>query len=138
MAKASGKYTYVSFDGVNVSVALRNFKVERRQNEADSTAGADEWENTVPTTKNIKATANFVILKSAEGGAVIRTVLDEGNEGPLLYGFEGNGAGKPKGGFTGRVASFVVTSEYKNVIMGDVEWSNAAESLLFNDVSDTW
>lgn len=138
MAKASGKTTYVSFDGVDLSVTLRNFKVERRQNEADSTAGADAWENTVPTTKSIKATANFVIIKAADGGAAIRAVLTEGNEGPLLYGFEGNGTGKPKGGFTGRVASYVVTSEYKNVIMGDVEFSNAAETLLFDDASDTW
>lgn len=138
MAKQSGKDTFVSFGGTDISTVLRDFNVSRVQNEAESTAGADEFENTVATTKAITATATFVMLKDADGGSTIRAALEEGTEASLLWGWEGNSTGKKKGGITARVSKFDIKSNYKNVIMADVAWSNVGTALLFDDTTDTW
>lgn len=138
MAKQSGKDTYVEFGGVDLSVTLRDFTITRTQNEADSTAGADEWENSVPTTKSIKATATAVVLKKSDGGAAVRSILAEGTEDNLLWGFEGNAAGKSKGGFLARVSKLDIKANYKEVVMYDLEFSMAGETLLFDDATATW
>lgn len=138
MAKQTGKETYVQFGAADVSVVLRDFNVSNMQNSADSTAGADEYENTVPTTKSFKATAQFVMLKNADGGAAILAAMRAGTEANLLWGFEGNAVGKPKGGAFCRVAKFDRKGNYKNVVLADVEWDNVGESLLFDDSTDTW
>lgn len=138
MAKQSGKHTYVEFGGQDLSVSLRDFNVEYTQNTADSTAGGDEYENSIDTTKAVKMTATAVALKKADGGAAIKAVLFPGNVQDLYWGWEGSNPGGEKGGASARVTKFSIKANYKNVIMWDVEWENAGETLLANEATDTW
>lgn len=138
MAKQSGKFTYVEFGGQDLSVSLRDFNVDYGQNTADSTAGGDEYENSVATTKTIKMTATAVALKKADGGSAIKTVLFPGNEQDLYWGWEGNDPGMEKGGAQARVTKFAIKANYKNVIMWDVEWENIGETLLADERVATW
>lgn len=135
MGKASGKNIYVEFDGVGFWVSGRNLKHTNKQNEADSTAGADDYENSVPTTKNIEVSIDMVMLKSAEGGAALMAKLVLGHEANLIYGFEGNGAGKPKWGFFARVAQVDIDGDFKDVIKISTKFSMADDSLLYDGTS---
>ena len=138
MAKQSGKDVRVTFDGTDLSVSLRNFNVSYGQNTAESTAGADEYENTVATTKTVSASATAVILKDADGGVAQRAAMKVGSEGDLLWGWEQMAAGTSKGGIEARVTKFDIKGDYKDVVIADVEWENIGEDLLFDETVDTW
>lgn len=137
--KVSGKGTYISFNGIEMWVAGgQGFSVEHKLNTAESTAGADVYENSVPTTRMIKADLDAVMIADADGGTDYRAAMALGTESALLYGWEGNGAGKPKGGFTGRVVDASVTVKHDDVIKIKVAWENAGDDLLFDDTIHTW
>jgi len=138
MAKASGKTCYVEFNGTALWVSSREFSVTEEQNTADATAGADVYENMVLTTKKISAGLKLVMLTSATGGAIIATRLRPGNTFNLLWGFEGNTAGSPKGGFLAIVKKFNRSAPYDGVIAIDVEFEMAGETLLFDDSIAKW
>ena len=138
MAKQSGKEVRVYSDGVDLSVSLRGFTVSYGQNVADSTAGADEYENSVPTTKTVTASATAVILKDADGGVAQRTQMKVGNEVDLTWGWQLAAAGTSKGGIEARVTKFEIKGEYTDVVIADVEWVNIGEDLLFDETVDTW
>ena len=138
MAKASGKRIYGEFDGVPFWVAGRSLKHSHKQNEADSTAGADDYENSVPTTKTIEVSLDMVMLKSDDGGAALAAKLEVGHEGNLIYGLEGNAVGKPKWGFLARVAQADIDADYKDVVKISAKFSMAGDALLFDGITDTF
>lgn len=100
------------------------------QNSVDSTAGVDVYENTIAMTKGLFATARLVMPKHAEGGAAVIAAL--------LWGFEGNAAGKPKGGADMRVARFERRGNYRTVGLADVVWEMAGYDVLYDEASDVW
>lgn len=138
MAKASGKNVYVEFDGVGLMVSGREFSITEEQNTANATAGADAYENMVTTTKKISASLKLVMLTAATGGAAIATKLRPGATANLLWGFEGNAAGKPKGGFEAIVKKYNRSAPYDGVITIDAEFEMADDALLFDDSVATW
>lgn len=138
MGKVSGKTCYVEFDGVGMMVSGREFSITEEQNTANATAGADDYENMVTTTKKISASLKMVMLKAADGGSAIALKLRPGATANLLWGLEGNAAGKPKGGFEAIVKKYNRTSPYDNVVTIDVEFEMAGDALLFDDSTATW
>lgn len=137
--KVGGKGAYISFNGIEIWVAGgQGFKIDHKLNEAESTAGADKYENAVPTTYAIKAEADLVLIADADGGTDYRAALKLGTEAALIYGLEGNGAGKPKGGFTARVVDGSIDIKHDDVIKIKIAWSNAGDDLLFDDTTDTF
>lgn len=138
MAKSSGKRTYVEFDGVALMVSGREFSLSKMQNTANATAGADEYENTVLTTKKLSATLKMVMLNKADGGAAIADKIKLGHMGNLLWGLEGNAAGKPKGGFLAHLVKADVSAPYDNVITIDAAWEMADDDILFDESVAVW
>lgn len=136
--KVSGKGGYLEFDGAGMMTSGREFMVNIEQNTANSTAGADEFENSVKTTKKVSATLKMVMLTAATGGSTIATKLKPGVTANLLWGFEGNAAGKPKGGIYAHVKKYSRTSPYDGVTTIDVEFEMAGDALLFDDTIDAW
>lgn len=136
--KVSGKGGYLEFDGAGMMTAGREFMVNIEQNTANATAGADEYENTVKTNKKISATLKMVMITAATGGSTLATKLKPGATANLLWGFEGNTAGKAKGGFLAHVKKYSRTSPYDGVTTIDVEFEMAGEVLLFDDTIATW
>lgn len=138
MAKASGKRAYIEFDGVTLWVAGRTLKHSHKQNEADSTAGADDYENSVATTKSIEVSWDGLLLKKDEGGAALLPKLKVGHEANLYYGFEGNATGSPKWGFFARVSQADIDADYKDVVKVSVKFSMAGDELLADGTTDTF
>lgn len=138
MRKVEGNLTHVSFGGVSLMVTGREFSVDRGLNTAESTAGEDEYDNYIGTTKTITASLKMVMPVMSDGGAAIWAKLEEGTEDDLIYGFEGNSSGKPKEGFRARVVKNNSKSSYKDVAMIDIEWQMAGDSLLFSRRIDTF
>lgn len=138
MGKVSGKTCYVEFDGVSLWVSGREFSVTEEQNTANATAGADAYDNMVTTTKKISASLKMVMVSASTGGAAIATKLKVGTTANLLWGMEGNAAGKPKGGFLAIVKKFNRAAPYDNVVTIDAEFEMADDELLFDDSSATW
>lgn len=66
-------------------------------NEADMTAGSDQYTYMKPTTKINGATMTCKYIGTA--GTATWGNLPQGTEGTLVYGPEGTAQGKPKGGF---------------------------------------
>ncbi|MCU0464053.1 MAG: hypothetical protein MUF38_05750 [Anaerolineae bacterium] len=138
MAKVSGKRIYVEFDGVSLMASGREFAVSKVQNTANSTAGADEYENTILTTKKLSATLKMVMIEKATGGAAIAEKIKLGHTGNLVWGLEGNAAGKPKGGFFGHLVKADVSAPYDNVVTIDAAWEMADDDILFDESVAVW
>jgi hypothetical protein len=134
MAKLGTEIFYVEFNGVEIETG-KSFEVAWEQKEADSTTFGDVYENTVKTKKAIGAKATVMMQVAPDA---IQSELEPGDEAALIWGREGNGTGKPKGGFTGRVKKVTKKFEVGGVATFDVEWSNAGSDILYNENSDVF
>lgn len=90
-------------------------------NEADMTAGADEYVYMKPTTKLTGATLTCKHTGTA-GTASWGEVL-VGAEGTLIYGPEGTAVGKPKGGFPCYVKSKSKSIPYNDAVVRTATFS---------------
>ena len=87
----TGGQTYV------ISGDQTSLEITMDANEADMTAGADDYVYMKPTTKLTGATLTCKYIGTA--GSATWGALPVGTEGTLIYAPEGTATGKPKGGF---------------------------------------
>lgn len=95
MAHNVGKALYVEFQGVDISADFRTFSASGKLATADTTAGADDDETFLPTTKDF----NFDyggIWENSSAGTTILGVLRLGQNGTLIYGPDGSASGSLK------------------------------------------
>ena len=139
MAKYSGKNLFVSFGGNEIKGTFRSFEVTNAQNEADATAGDDDYQNYVATNKAIEATMEVLLHTSAGGGSVLmQNIGIVGTEGTLLFGPEGSSTAMPKGGFNARLKTLDTTSPYDDMVAASLAWSITEGTVLFDLFSDQW
>lgn len=127
----TGKNLYVKFGSQVLSAHGRAFEVTHEQEQADGTAGADDYRVFLNTVKNIGATMDIVMSSGATGSAVIASV-QPGTEGTLEFAPEGTASGKPKWGFAARVANSSMSLPYDDAAMISVEWTNYGSALVYN------
>jgi hypothetical protein len=127
----TGKNLYVKFVSTVLSTHGRNFEVTHEQEQADGTAGADDYRVFLNTVKNIGASMDIIMSSGSTGSAVI-AALQPGAEGTLEFAPEGTVAGKPKWGFAARVSNSSMALPYDDVAMISVEWTNYGSALVYN------
>lgn len=136
MAKISGKDLFASFAGTSLGDTIRNFDVSEAQETADATAGADAYRNYVNTMKTIKASCEVVMKDYAGGGSALRSLLQPGAEGTLIWGVEGSATGKPKKGFLARISQADEGIPFDDVVTISLTFQMAGTALLFNGITD--
>ena len=136
MAKLTGKNLFVSYGGVTLSAAQRSFEVMEKQETADATAGADEYRNTLNTVKTIGAKMEFIMREHSDGGSALLVALTLGSTGTVLWGAEGNGTGKPKDAFSGRLVDASRKLKFDDVYLINLEWEMAGTARIFNGITD--
>lgn len=127
----TGKPLVVKFRGITLTEHGRNFEITHEQEQADGTAGADDYRVFLNTVKNIGASMDILQSSGTAGSAVI-AALQPGQEGTLEWAPEGTATGKPKWGFVGRVSNSSMSHPYDDVAMLAVEWTNAGQSLVYD------
>lgn len=90
-------------------------------NEADMTAGADEYVYMKPTVRMTGATLTCKYIGTH--GTATWGAIPVGTEGTLVYGPEGTAAGKPKGGFPCYVKSKSKSIPYNDAIVRTATFS---------------
>ncbi|QPC81070.1 hypothetical protein G4Y79_15305 [Phototrophicus methaneseepsis] len=124
---------YVEFDGVEISaVGLESFDAGIDEETSDtthiksflSTPDGAKLRDTVAPTARIKVDG------SATGQAILAK-LKQGVTANLVWGYEGNGAGKPKYGIVGRCSANRPIA-VGDIQMIDVKWANEGDDWLHN------
>jgi|GEM_PF-2159791 len=90
-------------------------------NEADMTAGADEYVYMKPTVCMTGATLTCKYIGT--NGTATWGAIPVGTEGTLIYGPEGTAAGKPKGGFPCYIKSKPFSIPYNDAIVRTATFS---------------
>lgn len=127
----TGKNLYVKFGSTVLTTSGRNFDVTHEQEQADGTAGADDYRVFLNTVKNIGASMEIVMSTGATGSAVIAAV-QPGQEGTLEFAPVGTAAGNPKWGFAARVSNSSMAYPYDDAAILSVEWTNYGSALVYN------
>ena len=134
MTTISGKNLHVSFAGTSLGDSLRNFSVTEAQEQADATAGADDYRNFVDTVKSIEASCEIVMKTYATGGSALRALLDVGSQGSLIWSPEGTASGKPKRYFTATVTQSDESLPFDDVAILAITWTMAGTAVT----TTTW
>jgi hypothetical protein len=139
MAKYAGKNLYVSFAGTAIDGTFRTFEASKTQNQADATAGDDDYQNFVNTNRTISASMEVLVHTYTDGGsAQLAAIGDVGDQGTLLWGAEGSATGMPKGGFYATLITRTPSIPYDDVVTLSLEWSMARGTVEFDDHEDLW
>lgn len=136
IGKLSGKNLYVSFNGTVLSAKQRSFEVMEKQETVDSSAGADEYRNTINTIKTIGAKMELIMENHSAGGSAILAALALGGEGTVLWGAEGSGSGLPKDAFMGRLIDNSKKLKFDDLYLLNLEWENAGTARIYNGITD--
>lgn len=132
--RAIGKDGFVSFQGTTISADYRNFDVEMTLDTVEKSAGSDTSKSYIPTLKDGTAKLTYAYAGTA---ATYTDLLRVGQQGDLLWGAEGNSAGKPKGGVNAIVIAHSQPMTYNDLITRTVTFQFSGD-LLFDDAVDTW
>jgi len=135
MPKISGKNLYVAFGSTVLSSTQRSFDVTEVLEQADSTAGADEYRNFVNTVKSIEATME-IVMSDGTAGSALRAAIYNGAQGTLVWGAEGNATGRPRKGFYATVVDASESYPYDDVVVMKTKFTMAGTALAYNGVTD--
>jgi hypothetical protein len=133
--RAIGKNGYISFQGTEVSADYRSFEVEMTLDTVEKSAGSDSSKAYIATLKD--GTAKLTYAYTGTAGSAYTQLLRVGQQGQLLWGPEGNGSGKPKGGANAIVVAHSKPMAYNELMTRTVTFQFTGE-LLFDDEVDTW
>jgi hypothetical protein len=138
MTVKTGLGFYVEYDGVSIWSDSRNFKPNLEYETVEGSAGGDTLRNYVPTLLKCDPELTLIVDDNAAGQA-IRAVLKEGNDGNLIWGFEGNVVGKPKWGITANISKAQVDDvTYDGELEIKVKFYSTAGTLLFDGRTATF
>jgi hypothetical protein len=138
MAKLTGKNLFVSFGGTTLSSSQRSFDTTFEQEQADVTAGADDFRNFSNTVKMVEAETEIVVQEHASGGSALFAALTLGGQGTLLWGPEGTATGKPKFGFYATLTERSQQLAYDDAYILTCKFTMAGTAMLFQGVTDLW
>jgi hypothetical protein len=140
MARKTGKGFYLAWISGGTTVIsgdYRSFEDGLEQESADMSAGGDELRVYAKTLKSLKPSGEFVFSDGSAGSAVW-TKLQPGSEGTLVWGWEGNGAGKPKWGVPCFVEKSNTSTKYDGETTIQVGWANTGGDWAFNGTTNTF
>lgn len=135
MPKISGKNLYVAFGSTVLSSTQRSFDVTEVLEQADSTAGADDYRNFVNTVKSIEATME-IVMSDGTAGSALRTAIYPGAQGTLVWGVEGSATGRPRKGFYATVVDASESIPFDDVVVMKAKFTMAGTALAYNGVTD--
>lgn len=137
--RLEGGSVYLEFDGQSLKTSAKSFNVNETLGESDATVFSDTYKTGIPTKRTLEVTADIVVHTAASAiGTAHNSVLTLGNEANLLWGAEGNGAGKPKGGALMRLVDKSRKFETEGTSMYSCKWTLVDGTLLFDDTVDVW
>lgn len=133
----AGQYIAFVVNGGTVVISgdSRNLDIEREQELADVSAGADGARSSKATLKNYSASMEAVFIGTA--GSATMGSADIGVEGILLWGPKGTAAGQPKGAWPMIVNKASLTAPFDDVIMLNIEFTGQGAEIS-NPNKDTW
>ena len=137
MAKSarSGHVVYIEFDGVVIDTDFRSFDPGIDSVETSSTAGLDGLESSHLIRETVAPTGQFLIETTE---TAILEALEQGNTGNLIWGPEGNAAGKPRWGIEARIKKSNIAFAHDGEQVIDVEWVNTGRTWLYDGRSSTF
>ena len=139
MAKAtfSGHLLYLEFGGLQIDTDFLEFDPGTAAVTIDSTAGNDGLQSE-HTIREAVAPKLKVLLQSDAGGLAIKAALELGVTGNLIWGEEGNAAGKPKWGIEAKVKMSNIALAHESEQILDVEFMNVGRDWLFDGRTATF
>ena len=137
MTVLTGQILYLTFNGVNLFSDYRSFDSGMEEDTTEGSAGGDAIRVKVKTLDKIEPKLTIVVDDNA-AGVTIRNALKVGASGPLIWGYEGNAAGKPKWGVTARITKSYPKETYDKELELDVEFSVSDGAYLFDGRTATF
>jgi hypothetical protein len=104
----------------------RAFEFTHEMNTADGTAGADEYEVSLPTIKRAEATMEMLMNSTAAWEAELKV----GDTGALMWYPEGKVVGKPEWGMDALVTNKSPSLPYNDVSKYSLAFKNYGSTLL--------
>lgn len=133
--RAIGKNGYISFQGTEISADYRSFEIEMTIDTVEKSAGSESSKSYIATLKD--GTAKLTYAYTGTSGSAYTQLLRVGQTGQLLWGPEGSGSGKPKGGVNAIVVAHTKPMDYNELITRSVTFQFTGD-VLFDDEVDTW
>lgn len=141
MGRKIGKNAYIAWihsgGTALVETDYRTFDVGDEMGAVDLSAGNDNLRTYAPTLEEVAPSLEMLYTDGAAGSAIWSKVRP-GQEGTLVWGWEGNAAGKPKWGIGGFVTKCDMSGGYENEIAISVEWANIGSDFVYNGTTDTF
>lgn len=138
MAHFTGADLYITFGGVTLHGDFRSLDVSESQEVADTTAGTDDYQSHVITTKAVEMSLSL-LYDNATAGTAAATALANGTQGTLEWGPEGTATGKPKYTIPATVTSFDKSIPYDDAVSYDVSLTgNGAFTNHFELSGSVW
>lgn len=134
MTVLTGKDFYLEFNGVAVTGIYRKFDDGMEQESAEATSGTDAVRNYVSTLIKIEPKATVVLNDASSALAQLKM----GTTGTLIWGPQGNGAGKPKWGVAARVKAAPVSRTYDAEVEIEVTWEVTSGTLTYDGRTDVF
>lgn len=135
MGRIIGKNTYIGFihsgGTALVDSDYRTFDVGDEMGAVDLSAGADNLRTYAQTLEDVKPSAEMLYADGAAGSAIWSKVRP-GTAGTLVWGWEGEAAGKPKWGIACFVTKCDMSGGYENELAISVEWANSGSDFVYN------
>jgi hypothetical protein len=132
--RVGGSDAYLEYDGQSLKTSAKSLNITDTLGESDATTFSDTYKTSIPTKRTLEVSADVVVFtKSSAVGTAQNSVLTVGNEANLLWGQEGNAAGKPKGGAVMRLVEKSLKLEVEGTAMWSCKWQR-----LFDETTDVW
>lgn len=135
MTTMIGKDYYLEFNGVVITGPNRSFTPGESDETAEGSASRSTLRNYVVTLTKVEPKGKFIV-NSAD--TTILAALKKGQSGTLIWGPDGNAAGKTKYGIEARITKSERTKEYDKEQELEVEWVNTADGWTFDPASATF
>lgn len=118
MARLIGKHLFASFDGITLTTDFRGGEEKRTAKLIDTSAGDDDNMTYALDKKDGTYSVEFV----DDSAHAAFNACEEGTEGDLVWGPQGNGAGKPKFTVNAFVSNRSRSNPYGDVMLVTVEF----------------
>lgn len=128
---------YIEFASVVLTSDYRELDDGMEEDTVDGSAGGDDLHVMVQRLIKVDPKVKVIVDDNATGQA-IRAVLKMGQEGNLIWGPEGNGAGKPKWGILARCVAAPTARTYDKEAELEVKFVNLQGTFVFDGRTDTF
>jgi len=115
-----------------------NVTWNEEQQASDSTAGADEYMNSVKTLKDVSVDIELIEKKYGSGGSALQAAFRPGTSGTIIVSPEGTASGNPRLGGEFFVGTAPRTFAFNEAVKRTINLVHEGTALIYDGATAQW